>query len=79
MKDAYDEEKLDEFGNVKKPTRTTVKRKRKEKPVNTDSEDNDFEGSSDSSTDDSEIEDVIASDEVSHIFVERSIMLSLCI
>ncbi|KAJ7330967.1 hypothetical protein DFH08DRAFT_940207 [Mycena albidolilacea] len=64
MKDVYNEEKLDEFGNVKKPTRTTVKRKRKEKPVNTDSEDNDFRGNSDSSTDDSEIEDVIANDEV---------------
>jgi hypothetical protein len=44
MKDVYNEEKLDKFGNVKKPTRTTVKRKRKEKPVNTDSEDNDFRG-----------------------------------
>ncbi|KAJ7897867.1 hypothetical protein B0H14DRAFT_3424731 [Mycena olivaceomarginata] len=73
MKDVYNEEKLDEFGNVKKPTRTTVKRKRKEKPVNTDSEDNDFRGNSDSSTDDSEIEDVIANDEVAASLPTRTL------
>ncbi|KAJ7305612.1 hypothetical protein DFH08DRAFT_1089004 [Mycena albidolilacea] len=71
--DVYNEEKLDEFGNVKKPTRTTVKRKRKEKPVNTDSEDNDFRGNSDSSTDDSEIEDVIANDEVAASLPTRTL------
>ncbi|KAJ6616177.1 hypothetical protein B0H10DRAFT_1949377 [Mycena sp. CBHHK59/15] len=77
MEELLAAEQLDEFGNPEKSRSkrapAPAKRKRKAKRVNTDSEDNSFEGSDESDSDDSKIEEIIPNDEVAASLPSRTL------